>query len=103
MLLNNQTECKSNGDRNKTLSIEEYFNKIRVYLKDISNFIKSDTWKIHLIKTIKFVSSQDIVPECLMYSKSDSIETTINDKADEVIEQLFSQFFLHIKSFKKQQ
>ena len=32
---NNYIECESNGDRNKTLSFEEYLNKIRPYLKGI--------------------------------------------------------------------
>ena len=31
---NNYIEYENNGDRNKTLSIEEYLNKIRLYLKD---------------------------------------------------------------------
>ena len=44
---NTYIECKSNGDRNKTLSVEEYPNKVRPYLKDIiNNLKKSDTWKI---------------------------------------------------------
>ena len=30
-------EYESNGDRNKTLWIEEYFNKIRPYLKDVKS------------------------------------------------------------------
>ena len=34
---NNYIEYESNGDRNKTLSAEEYLNKIRPYLKDIIN------------------------------------------------------------------
>ena len=32
---NNYIEYESNGGRNKTLSIEEYLNKIRPYWKDI--------------------------------------------------------------------
>ena len=41
---NNYIESESNSDRNKTLSAEEYFNKIRPYLKDIiNNLEKSDT------------------------------------------------------------
>ena len=37
-------EYESNGDRNKTLSVEEYLNNIRPYLKDIINDLKkSDT------------------------------------------------------------
>ena len=44
---NNYIEYKSNSDRNKTLSAEEYLNKFRPHLKDIANNLKkSDTWKI---------------------------------------------------------
>ena len=32
---NNFMESRSNGDKNKTLSVEDYLNKIRPYLKDI--------------------------------------------------------------------
>ena len=53
---NNYIEYESNGDRNKTLSIEEYLTKIRPYLKDIiNNLKKSDTWKIHLTIAINWV------------------------------------------------
>ena len=38
---NNYIEYKSNDDRNKTLSLEEYLNKIRPYLKDIINNLKN--------------------------------------------------------------
>ena len=37
---NNYIEYKNNGDRTKTLSVEEYLNKIRPYLKDIINNLK---------------------------------------------------------------
>ena len=37
---NNYTQYESNGDRNKTLSVEEYLNKIREYLKNIINDLK---------------------------------------------------------------
>ena len=33
----NYIEYENNGDWNKTLSIEEYLNKIRPYFKDIIN------------------------------------------------------------------
>ena len=43
----NYTEYKSNDDRNKTLSFEQYLHKIRLYLKDIINNLKDfDPWKI---------------------------------------------------------
>ena len=42
-------EYESKCDRNKTLSVEKYLNKIRTYLKNIiNNLKKSDTWKIQL-------------------------------------------------------
>ena len=42
---NNYIEYESNDDINKTLSVEEYLNKIKPYLKDIINDLKiSDTW-----------------------------------------------------------
>ena len=48
---NNYIEYKSNGDKNK-ISVEEYLNKIRPYLKGIINNIKKpDTWKAQLTIT----------------------------------------------------
>ena len=44
---NNYIEYESNGDKNITLSVEEYPNQISPNLKDtINNLKKSDTWKI---------------------------------------------------------
>ena len=43
---NNYIEHESNGDKNKTLSIKEYLDEIKPYLRDmIKNLKKSDTWK----------------------------------------------------------
>ena len=38
---NNYIASESNGDRNKTLSAEEYLDNIRPYLKDIINNLKN--------------------------------------------------------------
>ena len=87
---NNYIEYESNGDRNKTLSVEEYLNKIRPYLKDIiNNLKKSDTWKIQLAIANNFISSIDNDEERVIHSKSDNIKITINSEADEVIKELF--------------
>ena len=44
---NNNTNYERNGDRNKTLSVEEYLDKARPYLKDITNNLKkSHTWTV---------------------------------------------------------
>ena len=44
----NYTEYESSGDRNKTVSVEKYLNKIRPYLKDINNLKKLVTRKFQL-------------------------------------------------------
>ena len=50
---NNHVEYESIGDRNKTLSVEEYFNETRSHLKNVINNLKnSDTWKIQLALSI---------------------------------------------------
>ena len=88
---NNYIEYKSNNNRYKILSVEEYLDKIRPYLKDINNLKKSDTWQIQLTITINFISSKDDNDEdCVMHhSKSDNIEIMSSGEADEVIEELF--------------
>ena len=59
-------ECKSNGNRKRILSVEEYLNKIRTYLKDIiNNLEKFDTWKTQLTIANDFSSSKEFV----MHSK----------------------------------
>ena len=69
------------------LSVEEYLNKTRPYLKDIiNNLEKTDTWKIQLTIVNKFISSTDNDEE---HSKSDNIEIMINDEADKVIKEIF--------------
>ena len=89
---------ESYGDKNKTLSVEEYLNKIRPYLKDIiNNLKKSDTWKIQLTIANNFISSIDNDEERVMHSKSDNIEIMINDEADEVIKELFESLEIDIK------
>ena len=76
----------SNGDTNKALSIEEYLDKIRPYIKDIINDLKkSDTGKLQLTIVINFISSKDTGEEHVMHSKSDNIEIMISD---EVIKQM---------------
>ena len=89
---NNYTEYKRNGDRNRILSVEEYLDKTRPYLRDMINDLKqSDLWKIQLTVTISFSSFRDDSDEeRVIHSKSDNIEITITDQTDEIIEKLFN-------------
>ena len=59
---------ESRDDKNKTLSVEEYLNKIRPYLKDITNCLKKyHTWKIQLMIAIKFMSPKGKKKERVMH------------------------------------
>ena len=59
---NNYSEYENNFDRSKTLSVEEYLNKIIPYLKDIINNLKKfDTRKIEIKMANKFISSVVII------------------------------------------
>ena len=81
---------KSNGYKNRILSVDEYLDTIRPYLRDINYLKQSDTWKMELTITINFISSKDDNnEERVMHSKSDSIEIMISDEADEIIKNLF--------------
>ena len=59
---------------------------------------KFDTRKIQLTIAIYFISFKDNDEKRIINSKSNNIETMINDKADEVIEELF-QSLLSIYQF----
>ena len=95
-------------DRNKTLTVEEYLNKISPYLKDIINNLKnSDTWKIQLTIANSFTSSIDYDEQHVIHSESDYIVIMINDKAVEVIKELFdslkNRYQSNLESMEKSQ
>ena len=76
--------------RNKNLSVKEYLNKIKPYLRDImTNLQKSETWKIQLTIAINFNSSKDDDEKRVMHSKSDNIEFMLHDNVNEVFNELF--------------
>ena len=80
---NDYIDYKSNGDKNKKLSAEEYLNKIGLFLRDLLNDRKqSESWKIQVTMTINFISSKDYNDEDrVMHSRSDNIETLSIDEA----------------------
>ena len=63
-------EYESRGDNNDNLSLEEYLNIIRQYLRDMINNHKANgEWKIQLVMKIKFISSLDDNEFRAMYTK----------------------------------
>ena len=56
----NYGEYKSNGNKDKLLSIKDYLDEIKAYLSDIINDHKTQgEWEIKLTMAINFFSSKD--------------------------------------------
>ena len=71
----NYIEYESKGDNNDNLSLEEYLNIIRPYLRDmIDNHKAHSEWKIQLVMKINFISSLGTDEFREMHTKSDNIE-----------------------------
>ena len=86
----NYMEYKSNGDKDKILSIKDYLDETKPHLSDMINNHKTQgESKIHLTIAIKFFSSKDSEEILTMHSKSDNIEIVTVNETDEIIEDLF--------------
>ena len=89
----NFIEYESRGDKYNNLSLEEYLNIIRPYLRDmIDNHKALGEWKIQLIMRIIFVFSLDINEIHIMHTKSDNIELMSGTETNGVINELFKSF-----------
>ena len=86
----NYIEYESNGDKNRNLLLDEYLNKIKLYLKNIIiNLQNSDAWNMQLTIEINFISSKDAEEEHAIHSKSNNIKFTSYNDANEVVDKLF--------------
>ena len=100
---NSYVKYHSEGDKDKTLSIKEYFNMIRQYLSDIINDHK-DEWKIQLSVRINFVlsadskdskdskHSEDSNESRIMYKNSDNVVIMIGCEIDEILKNVLNLF-----------
>ena len=87
---NNYIVYESNGDKNSNLLLEEYFNKIKLYLKNIIiDLQSSDTWDIQLTIATNFISSKGTKEERVMHSTSDNVKFVSYNDANEVAKELF--------------
>ena len=83
-------EYEGNGDKNINLSLDEYLNKIKLYLRNvIVDLQNSGVWKIQLTIAIHFVSSKVGEEEPVMHSSSGNIKFTPYSDANYVIDELF--------------
>ena len=87
---NNYIEYEINGNRIENLSLEEYLNKAKPYLRDIILDLQEfETCIIQLKIEIIFISSKYAEEECVMHSRSDNIKFTSYNHANEVADELF--------------
>ena len=84
---------ESRGASDERLSIDEYFNIIRPYLKDLIDDHKSkDEWKIKLSMRIIFVSFTDANETHEMHTKSDNITIVRGAETEDITNELFNTF-----------
>ena len=111
----NYIEDEIKGDKNKTLSIKEYLDMIRTYLRDLINDRKTQgewkvlsgnevidykiqgEWKIRFIIIINFRSSKDSDEIRTMRTKGSTIKIMMGIEADEVIEEFLNLFCKNVK------
>ena len=86
-------EYESRGDNDRNLSLEDYLNIIRPFLKDMINNHKAHgEWKIQLIMRINFISSLDTGEFRIMHSKSNNVEIMSGIETNDIINKLFESF-----------
>ena len=84
---------ESKGDKDSKLSIDQFFDIIRHYLKDLIDDYKSkDEWEIQLSMRINFVSFTDANETREMHTKSDNITIMRGVETEDIINELFNTF-----------
>ena len=84
----------TNNNNKKKLSLEDYLDMIRPFLRDMTNNHRTHgEWKIQLTMQITFISSLDTGEFRIMNSKSDNVEVMMGIEIDDIINKLFKSFF----------
>ena len=88
---------ESRGDKDAKLSLNEYFDKIKSYLKDMIHDYKSKgEWKIQIIMRIIFVSFIDKNETQVRHTKSDNVEimnvTDTSDAINELVDSFMKRY-----------
>ena len=92
-LNDNYIEYESKGDKDENLSLEDYLNIIRSYLRGmIDNHKAHGEWEIQLIMRINFISSLNTNEFRTMYTKSNNAEIIIGTETNNIINELFESF-----------
>ena len=94
----NYIEYESRGDNDDNLSLQQYLNIIRPYLRDmIDNHKAHSEWKIQLVMKINFISSLGTDEFRKMHTASDNIEIMNGTETSDAINELFKSFLKDIK------
>ena len=71
------------------MSVEQYLDGIKPYLRDLINSHKNKDWKIQLNMYINFLSFKDTGETRFIYIWSDNEEIRWGNETDDVIDNLF--------------
>ena len=98
-------EYESRGDMTKSLSIEEYLDKTKPYLKELIDIHKaiennSKEWKVQLNAKIKNVSLDDAMDIRTFYVWSKNEEIRLGNETDDIVESLTNSF---LNNYKREQ
>ena len=91
---NESYKCyESRGDKDKKISIEQYFDMIKPYLVDLINENKAietspNEWKIQINMHINFVSSNDTGEIRTVFVWSDNEEIRLGNETDDIFKRL---------------
>ena len=92
-------EHESRGDKDKNLSINDYFDIIKPFLRDMINNHKTcGEWEIQLIMGINFISSLDSRKFRIMHSKSIKVKIMTGIETDDIINKLLKSFLNEYQS-----
>ena len=81
---------ESSGNGNKNLSVKDYLNETKTYLRDIMIIVQIwDTQEVPLTIATNFTYSKDVYKDRAMHSKSSNIEYMIYDNANESVDVIF--------------
>ena len=84
---------ESRGDKDANLALDEYFGKIKPYLKDMIDDYKSKCeWKIQITMRIIFISFIDKNKTQVMHTKSDNNEIMKGTDTSDAINKFISSF-----------
>ena len=96
----NYVVYESRGDKERYLSVEQYLDGIKPYLRDLINSHKNKEWKIQLNMYINFLSFKDAGETRFIYIWSDNEEIRWGNETDDVIDNLFESL---LDNYQKEQ